>query len=334
MEEEIGKWSGKQLKPKIYITRKLPDPVVDKLTKVCEVKMWEKEEEPVPREILQKEMQDVDGLYCLLTETIDEHLLNLAPKLKIVSNMAVGYNNIDVAAATKKGIMVTNTPGVLTETTADLTFALLMATARRLVEASDYLRNGSWKTWSPMQLTGQDIYGATLGIFGLGRIGEAVAKRAQGFGMKILYHNRSRKLEVEEQLGIQYAEKETLLREADFVCVLTPYTPETKNYIGAAELSLMKSTACLINTARGGIVNEEALYQALKDGVILASGIDVFEEEPVLINHPLLSLPNVTALPHIGSASTNTRLKMAMLAAENLLQGLQGETPKNLVNKN
>jgi glyoxylate reductase len=322
------------MKPKIYITRKLPDLVVEKLKEVSEVKMWEKEDEPVPRQILEKEIQDVDGLYCLLTETIDEHLLNLAPKLKIVSNMAVGYNNIDVAAATKKGIMVTNTPGVLTETTADLTFALLMATARRLVEASDYLREGSWKTWSPMQLTGQDIYGATLGIFGLGRIGEALAKRARGFDMKILYHNRSRNSEAEEQLGIQYTDKETLLREADFVCVLTPYTPETINYIGAPELSLMKPTACLINTARGGIVNEEALYQALKDGVIWGAGLDVFDEEPVKTDHPLLRLPNVTALPHIGSASNNTRLKMAMLAAENLLQGLQGETPKNLVNKN
>lgn len=320
------------MKPKIYITRKLPELVVERLKVVCELKMWENEEEPVPREILEKEIQDVDGLYCLLTESIDQPLLNLAQRLKIVSNMAVGYNNIDVAAATKKGIMVTNTPGVLTETTADLTFALLMATSRRLVEASDYLRAGNWKTWSPMQLTGQDIYGATLGILGLGRIGEALAKRARGFDMNILYHNRSRKLEAEEQLGIQYAGKETLLRESDFVCVLTPFTPETKNYIGAEELSLMKPTAILINTARGGIVNEEALYHALRNGEIWGAGLDVFEEEPVRTDHPLLSLPNVVALPHIGSASQATRLRMASLAAENLLQGLKGETPKNLVN--
>jgi glyoxylate reductase len=321
-----------KLKPKIYLTRKLPDPIVSRLAEVCEVKMWDKEEEPVPREILEKEIQDVEGLYCLLTESIDKTLLDMGTKLKIVSNMAVGYNNIDVAAATEKGIMVTNTPGVLTETTADLTFALLMATSRRLVEASDYLRAGNWKTWSPMQLTGQDIYGATLGIFGLGRIGEALARRARGFDMKVYYHNRSRKVEVEEVLGIEYAEKERLLRESDFICVLMPFTPETKNYIGAAELSLMKQTAVLVNTARGGIVDEEALYHALKNRNIWGAGIDVFQEEPVRTNHPLLSLPNVVALPHIGSASVNTRLKMALLAAENLLQGLRGETPKHLVN--
>lgn len=241
------------MKPKIYITRKLPNLVVDKLKNAFDVRMWEKEEEPVPREILEKEIQEVEGLYCLLTESIDRDLLNLAHRLKIVSNMAVGYNNIDVAAATEKGIMVTNTPGVLTETTADLTFALLMASARRLVESSDYLRAGSWKTWSPMQLTGQDIYGATLGIFGLGRIGEALAKRARGFDMNLLYHNRSRKPDVEEQLGIQYVSKEALLRESDFVCVLTPYTQETVNYIGAKELSIMKPNAILINSARGGL---------------------------------------------------------------------------------
>jgi glyoxylate reductase len=321
-----------KMKPKIYITRKLPEPVVIRLSEICEVRMWDKEEEPVPRSILEKEIQEVDGLYCLLTESIDRDLLHLGTRLRIVSNMAVGYNNIDVVAATERGIMVTNTPGVLTETTADLTFALLMATARRLVEASDYLREGSWKTWSPMQLTGQDIYGATLGIFGLGRIGEALARRARGFDMNLLYHNRTRKLEAEEQYGITYADKVTLLRKSDFVCVLTPYTPETRDYIGAAELALMKPTAALINTARGGIVNEDDLYQALKNGTIWGAGLDVFEEEPVRTDHPLLSLPNVVALPHIGSASKNTRLKMALLAAENLIQGLQGETPKNLVN--
>jgi glyoxylate reductase len=319
------------LKPKIYITRKLPESIVKRLAEICEIKMWDKEEDPVPREILEKEIQDVEGLYCLLTETIDRPLLDMGTKLKIVSNMAVGYNNIDVAAATEKGIMVTNTPGVLTETTADLTFALLMATSRRLVEASHYLREGKWKTWSPMQLTGQDIYGATLGIFGLGRIGEALTRRAKGFDMKVYYYNRSRKLDIEEQLGIEYVDKEKLLRESDFICVLMPFTPETKNYIGAAELSLMKKSAVLVNTARGGIVDEEALYNALKNGDIWGAGIDVFEEEPVKKDHPLLTLPNVVALPHIGSASVNTRLKMALLAAENLLQGLQGETPKNLV---
>jgi glyoxylate reductase len=295
--------------------------------------MWEQEDTPVPLDVLEREIQGVDGLFCLLTETIDEDLLEKAGNLKIISNMAVGYNNIDVDAASKRGIMVTNTPGVLTETTADLTFALLMATARRVVEASEYVKDGKWKTWSPMLLTGQDIYGATLGIIGLGRIGESLSKRAKGFDMDVLYYNRSQKIEAEEALGITYTDLETLLRQSDYVCVLTPYTVETKDLIGKYELSLMKKSAILINTARGGIVNEEALYEALKNGVIWAAGLDVFEEEPVDIEHPLLSLPNVVALPHIGSASIRTRTLMAELACQNLLLGLDGEQPLHLVNK-
>lgn len=321
------------MKPKVYITRKLPDEVVNMISKVCEVKMWDQEEVAVPLEILQEEIQHIEGLFCLLTEKIDEKLLDLAPNLKIISNMAVGFNNIDVEAATKKGIMVTNTPGVLTETTADLTFALMMATSRRLIESADYLRKGKWETWSPMQLTGQDIYSATLGIIGMGGIGEALAKRARGFEMNILYHNRSRKLELEEALEIQFTDKETLLRESDFVCVLVPYSSETRNTIDKEELALMKPTAVLINTARGGIVNEESLYDALKNKEIWAAGLDVFEEEPVPTTHPLLTLKNVVALPHIGSASIHTRLKMAKLAANNLIQGIAGETPKHLINR-
>jgi glyoxylate reductase len=320
-------------RPKVYITRRIPETVLEKISEVCEVTMWEQEDTPVPREVLEQEIQGVDGLFCLLTETIDEDLLEKASNLKIISNMAVGYNNIDVDAASKRGIMVTNTPGVLTETTADLTFALLMATARRVVEASEYVKDGKWKTWSPMLLTGQDIYGAKLGIIGLGRIGESLSKRAKGFDMDVLYYNRSRKIEAEEALGITYTDLETLLRQSDYVCVLTPYTAETKDLIGKYELSLMKKSAILINTARGGIVNEEALYEALKNGVIWAAGLDVFEEEPVDIEHPLLSLPNVVALPHIGSASIRTRTLMAELACQNLLLSLDGEQPLHLVNK-
>ena len=320
------------LKPKIYITRKIPNQILEIIKEACEVTMWKEAETPVPREELERQIRGVDGLYCLLTEQIDQELLEKAPNLKIVSNMAVGYNNIDVDAATEKGIMVTNTPGVLTETTADLTFALLMSTARRIVESDQFLRKGNWKTWSPMLLTGQDIYGATLGIIGLGRIGEAVARRAAGFKMNVLYHNRSRKVEAEQELGITFTDMESLLKESDYVCVLTPYTQETKNLIGQKGLSLMKETAILINTSRGGIVNEDALYSALKNGEIWAVGLDVFEEEPVSMDHPLLSLPNVVALPHIGSASKNTRLKMAEVAAVNLLAGLQNQTPPHLVN--
>lgn len=319
------------MKPKVYITRKIPEMIVKKIEKNCEVRMWEKEKEPVPREVLEREITEVEGVFCLLTESIDKDLLNKASRLKVISNMAVGYNNIDITVAEKNGITVTNTPGVLTQTTADLTFALLMAASRRLIEASDYLRKGNWKTWSPMQLTGQDIHGSTLGIIGMGRIGEAVARRAKGFDMDIVYYNRSPKPRVENELGIKFAELDGLLQVSDFVCVLTPYTPETKNLITERELSLMKDTAILINTARGGIVNERDLVMALKNNYIWAAGMDTYEEEPVDLNHPLLALDNVVSLPHIGSASITTRMKMAELAAENLLLALSNQKPKHIV---
>ncbi|WP_026693112.1 2-hydroxyacid dehydrogenase [Peribacillus kribbensis] len=319
------------MRPRVYITRRLPDAVLSSIEAECEIRMWNESDIPVPREVLEKEIVNADGLFCLLTESIDRALLEKAEKLKVVSNMAVGYNNIDIEAAKEKGITVTNTPGVLTETTADLTFALMMAAARRIVESSDYLRNGKWQTWSPMQLTGQDIYGATLGIIGMGRIGASLAKRAKGFDMKILYHNRSRKETIEQELDIRFEELDSLLEKSDFICILTPYTPETKNLIGERELSLMKKTAVLINTARGGIVNEHDLYHALKEGEIWSAGLDVFEEEPVALDHPLLTLPNVTAIPHIGSASIQTRTRMAELAAENLLLALKQRTPKHVV---
>lgn len=319
-------------KPLIYITRRIPEQAFDRLQEVCEIRHWEEHDQPVLRKVLEKEIEQVDGIFTLLTEKIDEELLKRAPKLKVISNMAVGYNNIDVQAATKRGIMVTNTPDVLTETTADLTFALLMATARRLVESSLYLRSGEWKTWSPMLLTGQDIHGATLGIIGMGRIGEAIARRAKGFDMKLLYHNRSHKPEAEKQLGITYVELDHLLRESDYVCVMAPYTPETHHLIGERELSLMKHSAILINTARGGIVDEQALFEALVTKRIWAAGLDVFEQEPVPLDHPLLTLPNVVTLPHIGSASIATRVKMAMLAADNLIQAVCGKVPNHLVN--
>jgi glyoxylate reductase len=320
------------MKPKVYITRRIPEQILKRLSTTYDVRMWDKEDIPVPYEILEKEIEDIDGLLCLLTENIDDSLLSKAKKLKIIANMAVGYNNIDINSATKRGIMVTNTPGVLTETTADLTFGLLLATARRLTEASDYLKNGEWKTWSPMQLTGQDINGATLGIIGLGSIGEALARRAKGFDMEVLYFNRSRKYEKENELGIKYSSFENLLQVSDFVCVMTPYTPETKHLIDSEQLSLMKENAVLINTARGGIVNETALYQALKNKEIWGAGLDVFENEPVSLDNPLLTLPNVVTLPHIGSASIATRMKMANLAVSNLIAGLLNDKPLNLLN--
>lgn len=303
------------------------------LLEAFDVDMWREKDTPVPSEVLCEKIGQVDGLLCLLTETIDASLLRRADGLKVISNMAVGYNNIDVSEATRRGIMVTNTPGVLTETTADLTFALLMAVSRRIVEAANYMKSGSWKTWSPYLLTGQDVYGATMGIIGLGRIGEALAKRAKAFDMRVLYNSRSRKREAEGRIGVEFADMDSLLKESDFVCVMTPYSPETRNLIGERELALMKRSAILINTARGGIVNEEALHGALTNGTIWAAGLDVFEEEPVKPDHPLLSLPNVVALPHIGSASIRTRTVMAELAAANLRQALTGEIPAHLVNK-
>ncbi|MFD6442317.1 2-hydroxyacid dehydrogenase [Peribacillus sp. NPDC060186] len=319
------------MKPKIYITRKLPEQIINRLRGNYHVTMWDQEDIPVPRDVLEKEIEEIDGLLCLLTEQIDEELIEKAVNLKIIANMAVGYNNIDIHSAIKRGIMVTNTPGVLTETTADLTFGLLLATARRLIEAEDYLKSGQWETWSPMQLTGQDVHGATMGIIGLGRIGEALAKRAKGFDMNLVYYNRRRKYEQEKELGIEYKSLENLLQVSDFVCVMLPLTPETTYMIAEEQLALMKETAVLINTARGGIVDEKALYQALKNREIWAAGLDVFEEEPVSLDHPLLTLPNVVTLPHIGSASIATRLKMASLAAQNLMEGLAGDTPRNLV---
>ncbi len=321
------------LKPKIYITRQIPKVVLGKLEVACDITIWDKEDTPVPRDELEKNIANVDGLFCLLTEQIDKELLDFAPNLKVVSNMAVGFNNIDVDAASEKGIMVTNTPGVLTETTADLTFSLILSTARRIVEADKFVREGNWKTWSPMLLTGHDINGATIGIIGLGRIGESVAKRAKGFDMNVLYYNRSRKQEIEERLDLTYVSMEQLLKQSDFVIVLTPYTPETENLIDREELSLMKKSSILINTSRGGIVNEVALYDALKKNDIWAAGLDVFKEEPIPLDHPLLTLPNVVVLPHIGSASKKTRTKMAEVAADNLIEGLLTGSPKHLVNK-
>lgn len=322
------------MKPKVFITRKISSDVLLELRAHCDVEMWQSEDTPVPKKILEEKMSYVDGVLTLLTEEIDRGLLQGAKNLKVISNMAVGYNNIDIKSATEKGIIVTNTPGVLVETTADLTFGLLMAASRRLIESNRYVMEGRWETWSPQLLTGQDIHGATLGIIGLGDIGQAVACRAKGFNMKILYHNRSRKLEAEEHLDAEYVPLRELLEESDFVCVLAPYTDETKNLIGEEQLKWMKPSSVLINTARGGIVDEEALYTALTTGEIWAAGLDVFEHEPATPDlQPLLALPNVVALPHIGSASIKTRTEMAELAAVNLLKALFKDDLLHVVNR-
>lgn len=316
---------------KIYITRKLPEEIVEPLREKFDVHMWHSENIAMTYEEIKTNAIDAHALWTMLSDNIDRALIESLPNVKVISNFAVGYNNIDIEAAKEHGVIVTNTPGVLTETTADLTFALLLATARRITEVEQEIRAGNWTSWSPMQYTGMDIFGATLGIIGMGRIGEAVARRAKGFDMNVLYHNRSRKLDAEEMYGFTYAELDELLKQSDFVILLTPLTPETKGLIGERELNLMKKTAAIINVSRGGIVDEQALYEALVSKNIWAAGLDVFEQEPVPVNHPLLTLPNVTVSPHIGSASIRTRLAMMKLNAKDIEAVLEKREAQNRV---
>lgn len=308
---------------KAFVTRELPKEALDIVCAVADIEVWP-EPTPPPRELLLQKVADIDGLLCLLTDRIDDELLDCAPRLKVVSQMAVGYDNIDVAACARRGIPVGHTPGVLTETTADLTFALLLATARRIVEADHYTRSGEWRTWYPMLLTGPDVHHATLGIVGMGRIGYEVAKRARGFDMHILYTDVQRNAAAEQNFGARYVDMDTLLAESDFVTVHTPLLPETRHLIGAAQFAKMKPTAVFINTSRGPVVDQKALYEALKNKQIAAAGLDVYEVEPLPLEDPLLTLDNAVLLPHIGSASVATRIKMAVLAAENLVAGLHG----------
>ncbi len=273
-----------------------------------------------------------NALYCLLTNRIDAEVLDAAPDLRIVANMAVGYNNIDVAEVTRRGIPATNTPGVLTDTTADFAWSLLMSAARRVPEAERFLRAGKFHGWGPLMMVGQDVHGKTLGIIGFGRIGRAVAKRATGFGMKVLYYDRSPAgEEVEKELNARLVPMDELLEQSDYVSIHTDYNPETHHLIGAPELARMKNTAYLINTARGAIVHEAALVEALKSGQIAGAGLDVFENEPEV--HPgLLELENAVIVPHIASASLDTRNAMALMAAENIIAVFNGERPPNVVN--
>jgi len=320
-------------KPRVFVTRIMAQEALDKIAQATEMEVWP-EELPPPYEVLQEKARDAEGLLTLLSDRIDAALMDAAPKLKVVSNLAVGYDNINTAEATKHHIAVSNTPGVLTGTTADLAFTLLMAAARRVVEADNYTRKGRWKTWGPKILLGQDIHNATLGIIGLGRIGAEIAKRGRGFNMKVLYYDEMRRSEKEEkQLGVEYVPNlAKLLPRADFISVHVPLLPQTRHLIGAAEFALMKPTAVLINTSRGPVVDQRALYEALKSGQIFSAGLDVSEVEPIPPDDPLLTLDNVIITPHIASASFTTRKEMALMAAENVLAGLRGKTPPNCVN--
>jgi glyoxylate reductase len=317
----------------IYLTRKLPEQALTLLRKKNFEFNFNPKDAPPSESILKREISNVDGLVCLLTEKITSTMIEAGKNLRVISNIAVGFDNIEVKKATERGIYVTNTPGVLTETTADLSWALLMAVARRIAEADRYVRSGKWKIqWNLMFMTGTDVYGKTLGIMGLGRIGQAIARRAKGFNMRILYYDEERNQKLESELGVKYADADTVFRESDFVTVHVPLTEKTRNFVGEKQLNLMKKSAILVNTSRGPVVDEKALYKALKEEKIAGAGLDVFQKEPIEMSNPLLKLDNMVLLPHIGSASVETRTKMAVMAVENAIAALEGKIPPNLAN--
>ena len=320
--------------PQIYVsTNEVPARALDLMRAAGSVKVYDGTAAP-PRELLLREVAGAEALFCILTEKVDAELFSRATRLKVVANMAVGFDNIDLAEATKRGVMVTNTPEVLTETTADATFALLLAAARRISEGDRLIRRGGWRLrWSPMMMVGHDVYGKTLGIYGLGRIGAAVAKRASGFGMKLVYFDSRRNQELEEKLGVRYVPFDELLKECDFLTVHVPLLPATRKSIGERELGLMKKTAYVVNTSRGPVIDEAALAKALKENRIAGAAIDVFESEPIGPASELTRLENVVLTPHLASASIETRTEMAMVAARNLVAALKGEVPPNLVNR-
>ncbi|HNQ43481.1 MAG TPA: D-glycerate dehydrogenase [Candidatus Cloacimonadota bacterium] len=317
------------MKPKLFLTRLIPQPGIDLLEEVFELNCNTEDRALTKKELLAG-VKDADALLCLLTDSIDADVIDAGPSLKVISNYAVGYNNIDVAYATGRGIKVCNTPGVLTETTADLTWALILAAARRIPESDTFTRAGNFRGWEPMLMLGQDVFGKTLGILGMGRIGQAVSRRAVGFGMKISYYSPETDPSA-LHFEAQKVDFDTLLQSSDVLSLHAPLTPETRHIIGKAELQKMKSSAILINTARGPLVDEIALIDALREGQIFAAGLDVYEQEP---DFPMamLELKNLVLLPHIGSASIETRTKMAILAAQNAIAVIRGEQPPALVN--
>ncbi len=317
---------GASTRPRVFVARRIPEEGLDAVRAACEMDLWE-DELPPPRDELLRRVAGVDGVLTLLTDKVDDEFLDAAgPQLKVVSNYAVGFDNIDVAACAKRGIPVGNTPGVLTDTTADLAWALLMAAARRLPEGDRYVRAGSWKTWGPLLLLGPDVHGATIGIVGFGRIGQAVARRALGFGMEILYHDlEPLPASVTDPFGATYLPLEELLPRSDFVSLHVNLSPVTRQMINAETLAIMKPTAVLVNTSRGPVVDQAALATALRDGTIWAAALDVTDPEPIHMDDPLVGLENCLIVPHIASASRATRGKMAAMAAANVVAGVRGE---------
>jgi len=316
---------------KVLVTARMPEEVLSLIGQDHQVESYDADP-PMDRQRLLRSIADQEGLLCTITDRIDAEVLDRAPALQVIANYGVGFEHIDIDGATRRGIPVTNTPGVLTETTADLAFALILATARRVVEGDKRVREGKFQYWAPLLFLGQEVNGKTLGIIGMGRIGKAVARRAAGFGMKLIYHSRTRLSPAEEkELGASWQPLETLLREADFVTLHVPLTPHTRHLIGSRELELMKNSAYLINTTRGPVVDEAALVAALRQGRIRGAGLDVYEREPELCPG-LADLENAVLLPHLGSATVETRTRMALMAAENLLAGLRGDPPPNCLN--
>lgn len=318
------------MKPKVFVARPIPKEVEAYIAQHCDLKKWESPE-TISRDRLLEEISEVEGLLTS-GHRIDRELLDSAPKLRVVCNSIVGYNNFDLEAMRERKVLGTHTPTVLDDTVADLIMGLMLATARRITELDAYVKAGNWKKGDVEVLYGSDVHHKTLGIIGMGRIGEAIAKRAyNGFGMKVLYHNRHRKPEAEMQYAAEYVAMEELLRQSDFVALMTPLTPGTEGMMGENEFRMMKKTAIFINASRGKTVNEPALIRALDEGWIHAAGLDVFDKEPVDSDNPLLRMSNVVALPHIGSATAQTRFDMVMLAAQNLVKTMQGEQPSNVV---
>lgn len=316
----------------VFITRRLPEGLIEPLRAWAEVKMWPEERTPVPSDVLVEAAKEADAMLTLITDRIDEAVLSSGKRLRLIANMAVGYNNIDVALAKTKGVLITHTPDVLTETTADLAFALILSAARRLPAASKALYEGRWGPWSPFDFVGRDVYGSTLGIWGMGRIGKAVASRARGFEMNILYHNR-RRLDPQEEAryGATYVDFKTLFATSDVVLVLVPYDASLHHAVDRNVLQSMKKDSILVVASRGGLVDEKALYDVLTSGHLYAAGLDVFEQEPLPLDHPLLQLEQVVLTPHIGSATIQTRMAMGARAVHNIIQFLKGTSPQDLI---
>lgn len=319
-------------KPKVFVSREIFKDSFEMIAAETDADLW-RNELPPPREVLIEKVRGVEGILCLLTDKIDAELMDAAgPQLKVISQIAVGFDNVDIQEATRRGIPVGNTPEVLTQTTADATWALLMASARRITEGDRDVRAGKWRTWHPLHYLGQDVFGSTLGIIGMGRIGLEVARRASGFNMKVLYTDTIRREDLEAEHKIQYVDQDTLLRESDFVTLHTVLNESTYHLIDFDALSKMKPTAIIINAARGPVVDPEALYRALRDGQIAGAGLDVTEPEPIPVDDPLLTLENCLVVPHIASASYKTRGEMSRIAAQNLLNGIRGEKLLTCVN--